>query len=110
MLSLSPDGISLSSVSVSGSYSDDGDSEQDDQEFVFEGLQGFTRHWDACSSTPFLKSESSSQIITYDDPESLQLKAEWVKQSGILGVNMFDVHGDTDEWDLVDGLRKGLGL
>jgi len=76
----------------------------------FQGAGGFTRHWDACSSTPFLRSEFAEQIITFDDPQSLGLKAAWAKEAGILGVNVFDVHGDTDDWDLVDSLRKGLGI
>ena len=76
----------------------------------FQGAGGFTRHWDLCSSTPFLRSEFAQQIITFDDPHSLGLKAAWVKEAGILGVNIFDVHGDTDDWDLVDSIRNGLGL
>lgn len=76
----------------------------------FTGTGGFARHWDVCSSTPFLRSEFSGQIITFDDPQSLGLKAAWAREAGILGVNIFDVHGDTDDWDLVDSLRKGLGI
>ena len=76
----------------------------------FDGAGGFTRHWDVCSSTPFLRSEFAEQIITFDDPQSLGLKAAWAKEAGILGVNIFDVHGDTDDWDLVDSLRMGLGI
>ena len=77
---------------------------------LFDGAGGFTRHWDTCSSTPFLRSEFAEQIITFDDPQSLGLKAAWAKEAGILGVNIFDVHGDTDDWDLTDALRKGLGI
>lgn len=100
---------------------------------AFVGAGGFQRQWDACSSTvsrslhvpvfkgsefsfwypvaqPFLRSPYSQQIVTYDDPESLGLKAAFVTESGILGVNMWDAHGDTREWDLVDGIRKGLGI
>jgi len=76
----------------------------------FVGAGGFTRHWDVCSSTPYLRSGFAQQIITFDDPQSLALKAAFAKEAGILGVNMFDVHGDTDDWDLVDSLRKGLGI
>lgn len=76
----------------------------------FEGVGGFTRHWDPCSSTPFLRSQFAEQIITFDDPQSLGLKAALVKEAGILGVNIFDVHGDTEDWDLVDSIRKGLGI
>jgi chitinase len=76
----------------------------------FDGAGGYTRHWDACSSTPFLRSESAGHVVTYDDPESIGLKAAFAKETGILGVNMFDVHGDTDRWDLIDAARSNLGL
>ena len=76
----------------------------------FTGYNGFTRYWDQCSGTPFLRSEAARQVISYDDPQSLEIKATFARQAGLLGVNMFDVHGDTDHWDLIDGLRRGLGL
>ncbi|KAI0052983.1 glycoside hydrolase family 18 protein [Auriscalpium vulgare] len=77
---------------------------------AYAGCGGFTRVWDACSSTPFLRSPAAGQVVTYDDAQSLGAKAQFVRANGVLGVNMFDVHGDTDRWDLVDALRKGLGL
>lgn len=77
---------------------------------VFNGQNGFVRMWDACSSSPFLRSASARQVITYDDPQSVEMKAVFVRAAGLLGVNMFDVHGDTDRWDLTDGIRRGLGL
>ena len=66
--------------------------------------------WDACSNTPFLRSAGAQQVVAYDDPVSLEIKAQLVREAGMRGVNMFDVHGDTDDWDLTDALRRGLGL
>lgn len=77
---------------------------------VFTALQGFERRWDACSSTPYLRSAAARQVVTYDDPQSLEMKAVFARYAGLLGVNMFDVHGDTDAWDLADAARRGLGL
>lgn len=71
---------------------------------------GFTREWDSGSATPFLHSPYTGQVIAYDDPESLRMKATLAKDLDMLGVNMFDVHGDTDRWDLIDAVRSGLGL
>lgn len=77
---------------------------------IFSSSGGFERRWDSCSDTPFLRSASSGQIITYDDPESLGMKAAFAREVGMLGVNLFDIHGDIDEWDLTDSIRKSLGL
>lgn len=76
----------------------------------YVGGSGFTREWDACSSTPFLRSEATGQIITYDDAQSLELKSAYAKQSGLLGINIFDIHGDTNQWELLASIRRGLGL
>ena len=76
----------------------------------FAGGNGFVREWDACSNTPFLRSKEARQIVTYDDPVSLEMKAQLVRQAGMLGANMFDIHGDTDERDLTDALRRGLAM
>lgn len=75
---------------------------------TYSGSGGFTRYWDDCSSTPFLRSKA--QIITYDDPMSLGMKAAFAFKVGMLGVNMFDVHGDSPQWDLTDSVRGNLGL
>lgn len=75
----------------------------------FVGSGGFTREWDGCSSTPWLKSTSSGQIITYDDPQSLSLKAQFARQSGIKGVNAWEISGDYN-WALTNALRSGLGI
>lgn len=48
-------------------------------------------------------------MVSYDDPESIRLKAEMGRHAGIRGVNMFAAHGD-DGWALVDGARRGLGV
>lgn len=74
----------------------------------FEGDGGFVRHWDGCSSTPFLRSSRAGQVIAYDDPQSLAMKAEFVRRMGMLGVNIFDAHGDTEEWHLTDTVRKAV--
>jgi len=71
---------------------------------------GFERRWDSCSETPFLRSAAARQVITYDDLESLELKTVFAREVGMLGVNIFDVHGDTETWDLTDYIRRGLGL
>ncbi|KAH9853558.1 glycoside hydrolase [Lenzites betulinus] len=78
-------------------------------ERLFAGGAGFARGWDACSSTPFLRSAAARQVVAYDDPDSLAMKAQLVRAAGMRGVNMFDMSGDTDEGDLVKALWHGLG-
>lgn len=79
------------------------------EQTTFVAGNGFTREWDDCSSTPFLHSLEFGQVVSYDDTESLTLKASFVKKVGMLGVNMWDVDGDTDQGDLVRAIRTAVG-
>ena len=74
----------------------------------FVGSSGFEREWDECSCTPFLRSASAGQVVSYDDPRSLGMKAEFAKRTDMLGINLFDLCGDTDEWDLAGAVANGL--
>ncbi|QRV73087.1 chitinase [Ceratobasidium sp. AG-Ba] len=81
-----------------------------DHDGDYVGAGGFNRMWDVCSSTPYLVSKAMRQVVTYDDPQSLGMKAAFAQGAGLKGVNMFDVHGDTEDWILTDAIRAGLGL
>ncbi|KAF9076770.1 glycoside hydrolase family 18 protein [Rhodocollybia butyracea] len=74
---------------------------------TYIGSHGFTRSWDQCSATPFLQSQTSRQIITYDDPESLWMKGRFAKEMGLLGVSSWDLTGDTSTWNLTASLIAG---
>lgn len=77
---------------------------------VWYGKNGYTRKWDECSSTPYVYNQARSTVVTYDDPRSLQIKAEFAKQQGLAGTGMWDISGDTSDWALVKATRAGLGL
>ncbi|THV08424.1 glycoside hydrolase family 18 protein [Dendrothele bispora CBS 962.96] len=76
----------------------------------FQPLEGWTREWDSCSSTPFLRDLDGYQAVSYDDDVSLGMKAKFAREMGMLGTNMFELSGDTPDWILLDAVREGLGL
>ena len=45
---------------------------------------GYTRIWDDQSKVPYLKKNSGSGIISYDDTQSLGEKANYIKQKQLL--------------------------
>lgn len=57
------------------------------------GLKGYTRYWDACSSTPFLFNPAKKNLIAYDDAESIAAKAAFAKKRGLAGINIFAFNG-----------------
>ncbi|BGO98421.1 Chitinase [Rhodotorula toruloides] len=74
------------------------------------GANGYTRAWDTCSSTPYLYDTSRKVVITYDDPHSLGLKGQLAAQQGIGGMAMWDISGDTLDFQLTQSWRSSMGL
>ena len=56
----------------------------------FIDQNGFKRYWDDDAKAPFLFNGSS--LISYDDPESIRLKCEYLKAEGLKGIMYWD-HG-----------------
>ncbi|MFA6482362.1 MAG: glycoside hydrolase family 18 protein [Bacteroidales bacterium] len=54
----------------------------------------FTRYWDPVAKAPYLYSKDSAMVISYDDPESLGLKAEYVKEEHLGGIMFWEYSGD----------------
>lgn len=75
----------------------------------YTAINGYQRLWDSCSSTPFLKNSVRGVIVTYDDPDSIRLKAQYAKSRGIGGVAFWDMATD-DRWALMDAARTGFGF
>jgi chitinase len=55
---------------------------------------GFTRYWDAVSSVPSLYSAEKRIFVTYEDPQSLAAKCDYVSHQELGGVMFWDYSGD----------------
>jgi chitinase len=55
---------------------------------------GFTRYWDATASAPYLYNSASQTFVSYEDPESLGLKAHYVQEHQLAGIMFWDYEGD----------------
>ncbi len=49
-------------------------------------------------------------MYTYDDPDSLWAKGNFALQNGIRGCNMWEIAGDTANFDLTRAIRSGLAI
>lgn len=76
----------------------------------FVGANGYTRKWDDCSSTPFLYNQNRKVVVTYDDPQSLGLKGDLANREKIGGLAMWDMSGDTSDFQLTQSWRSAMGL
>jgi len=58
------------------------------------GSSGFTRYWDSISSVPYLYDPVNQTFVSYEDPESLALKSEYVLAHGLAGIMFWDYESD----------------
>ena len=71
------------------------------------GRDGFARRWDPVAQAPFLWNAERRIFITYDDPDSLRLKAAYVRAKGLAGV-MFWQYSEDPSGALLDALHTTL--
>lgn len=77
--------------------------------YLIERMQrGFTRHWDESAQAPWLYHPGEQIFITYDDPQSLAAKAEYIKQNGLGGVMFWELTGDDEQSSLLNTLHDRL--
>jgi chitinase len=70
--------------------------------------QGYTRYWDESAKAPYLYSEKDQTFWTYDDPQSLALKAQYARQHGLGGIMFWEISGDDAQGTLVDSIYQAL--
>jgi chitinase len=70
--------------------------------------QGPTRHWHDQAKVPWLYDREKKLFITYDDPESLKLKAQYVRDQSLGGVMIWELSQDDEKSTLLDALHDGL--
>jgi chitinase len=73
----------------------------------FIGKQGFERYWDNRAQAPYLWNATARMFITYDDPQSLAIKARYVLQHRLGGIMFWELSDDRDD-ELLDVIDRGL--
>lgn len=75
---------------------------------------GWKRKWDPQASVPWLESPPGlpSELITYDNRESVRLKAAWARNAGLRGLFFWEISEDfiNGRNELIEEARKGFGL
>jgi chitinase len=75
----------------------------------FEGLMnnGYVRYWDSISKAPYLYNEQTHTFVSYEDPESLKGKCEYIVDRHLGGVMFWEYFGDPS-LSLVDTIYSSL--
>jgi chitinase len=71
------------------------------------GRQGFVRHWDDRAKAPYLWNSSSRTFISYDDRESIGIKAQYVKAHHLGGMMFWELSEDRND-ELLDVIVRSL--
>jgi chitinase len=69
---------------------------------------GYTRYWSSDSKVPWLYNPQSGIMISYDDPESLGIKAQYVEGNNLGGVMIWELSSDDGNDSLINGLTNNL--
>jgi chitinase len=70
----------------------------------------FKRFWHDEAKVPWLFDEKKGIMISYDDAESLRIKAEYVKQHKLGGVMFWELSADDNQATLLNSLYGALRL
>lgn len=68
---------------------------------------GFFRYWEEESQSHYLWNDSTRTFVTYEDPKSLRVKAQVVKENGLGGIMFWQYDSDTTG-ALLDVLNEEL--
>jgi chitinase len=65
------------------------------------------RYWDDQAQVPYLFDAQRNLFISYDDPQSIAIKADYINELGLGGAMFRELSGDRDE-ELLDALNATL--
>lgn len=71
------------------------------------GRNGFVREWDERAQAPFLWNAQTRAFITYDDPQSIAVKAQYVRKHRLGGIMFWELSQDS-RGALLDAIVNGL--
>jgi chitinase len=74
---------------------------------TFLKTAGYVRYWDDVAKVPWLYSAEAKTWISYEDPQSMRLKGEYIAQQDLSGAMFWEL--SNDDGTLLDALRTGLG-
>lgn len=66
------------------------------------------RNYDTSAKVPYLYDAAKREFISYDDPASMGLKANYIASKGLGGGMFWEVSGDTSDYALLDSLNANM--
>jgi chitinase len=89
-------------------YSGFSDGEYEYSDLVVNYVGKFQRFWNDTAKVPWLYDADTGTMITYDDPESLAFKANYVKEQQLGGVMIWELASDDHSHSLLNAVYDTL--
>ena len=70
-------------------------------------LPTMQRYWDSEAQVPYLYDRARGLFISYDDPQSMKIKADYINAMGLGGAMIWELSGDRNA-ELLDALNTTL--
>lgn len=70
---------------------------------------GTKRFWNDEAKVPWLFNAETGLFVTYDDPQSIRGKAEFVREHHLGGVMIWELSEDDEQSSMLSAIRAGLG-
>jgi chitinase len=70
----------------------------------------YVRYWDDSSKAPYLWNPSEKIFVTYEDPESIFNKVQFIKKNKMRGAMFWEYNEDSEERTLLNAVYNGLNI
>ncbi|GLT20044.1 chitinase [Vibrio zhanjiangensis] len=70
------------------------------------GQPGVEYHYDQQAQAPYIYKESTGELITYDNAQSVEAKAAYARSHGFAGLFSWEIDGDNG--DILNAMQNGL--
>lgn len=71
------------------------------------GINGFEYHYDQQAEAPYVFNKGTGELVTFDDPRSVQAKGDYVRQHQLGGLFSWEI--DADNGEILNAMHEGLG-
>ncbi len=68
----------------------------------------YLRYWDDASKSPYLWNANENIFVTYEDPESIDNKIQFIKKHKMGGAMFWEYNEDSDERTLLNSIYNGF--
>lgn len=69
---------------------------------------GLQEKFDEVAGVPYYVDGDGKMVMTFENPESLKRKAQYVNDNGLGGIMIWEVGGDTEKHELLKTIKKNL--